>query len=261
MHAIQQKGAFAPRPTASAIGGMVMAKRGFTLIELLVVIAIIAILAAILFPVFAKAREKARQTTCLSNEKELATAVLMYAEDWGETFPAHRSAATNNVSWRTMIFPYQKSEDIYVCPSNPDNSKWTHDGGDSQGNPDPNDAPPNFRRSYGLSRAVVRRAGVGRRLSELRLPAQTALIGEVWNTSNNGINLRWGSHWSKNRIANRIFAGHNCGMNIAFCDGHAKWMKPTATTDPNIWDREPDVHPVSHPTVVAGMKLVEEKWR
>jgi len=244
-----------------------MAKRGFTLIELLVVIAIIAILAAILFPVFAKAREKARQTTCLSNEKELATAVLMYAEDWGETFPAWHARTADggsDVSWRTLIFPYQKSEEIYVCPSNPDSSKWTHDGGDAAGNPDPNDAPPNFRRSYGLSRTVSRGTGNnirGRRLSELPKPAQTAMIGELWNTSNNGINLRWGSHWSKNRIANRIFAGHNCGMNIAFCDGHAKWMKPTATTDPNIWDREPDVHPVSHPTVVAGMKLVEEKWR
>jgi len=65
--------------------------RGFTLIELLVVIAIIAILAAILFPVFAQAREKARQTSCLSNEKQIGTAVIMYAQDYDEGMPAWSS--------------------------------------------------------------------------------------------------------------------------------------------------------------------------
>ena len=244
-----------------------MKRSGFTLIELLVVIAIIAILAAILFPVFAKAREKARQTSCLSNEKQLATAVLMYAQDWGETFPAWHARTADggeDVSWRTMVYPYQKSTEIFVCPSNPDSSKYTRDGGDAAGNLDPNEPEPRFRRSYAISRAVSRGSGNsirGRRLSEIPKPAQTALIGEVWNTSYSGINLRWSEHWTKNTIAKRIFAGHNCGMNIAFCDGHAKWMKPTATTNPNIWDRDPDAHPVSHPTVVAGMQLVEERFK
>ena len=69
-------------------------RRGFTLIELLVVIAIIAILAAILFPVFARAREKARQTSCLSNVKELALALLMYSQDYDETIPQRRVAGS-----------------------------------------------------------------------------------------------------------------------------------------------------------------------
>ncbi|MEO7720067.1 MAG: DUF1559 domain-containing protein [Capsulimonas sp.] len=88
--------------------------RGFTLIELLVVIAIIAILAAILFPVFAKAREKARQTSCLSNEKQLGLGLLQYAQDNEETFPG----GVNNLGrgWAGAIYPYVKSAGVYKCP-------------------------------------------------------------------------------------------------------------------------------------------------
>src|SRR5687768_3102279 len=96
---------------------------GFTLIELLVVIAIIAILAAILFPVFAQAREKARQASCLSNAKQLGTALMMYFQDWDELFP-------NSVSWKRYspglerdttfadrLLPYVKNEKVWLCPS------------------------------------------------------------------------------------------------------------------------------------------------
>jgi prepilin-type N-terminal cleavage/methylation domain-containing protein/prepilin-type processing-associated H-X9-DG protein len=104
---------------------MPLFRRGFTLIELLVVIAIIAILAAILFPVFAQAREKARQTACLSQHKQLGTAVLMYAQDYDELFPPERIGGTKNSidpkgtgwTWRWAMQPYVKSEKIWVCPS------------------------------------------------------------------------------------------------------------------------------------------------
>ena len=93
-------------------------RKGFTLIELLVVIAIIAILAAILFPVFAQAREKARQASCLSNAKQLMLAMRMYVTDYDDTsVPERYQAKIGWVSWKVMILPYVKNAGIYQCPS------------------------------------------------------------------------------------------------------------------------------------------------
>ena len=117
--------------------------KGFTLIELLVVIAIIAILAAILFPVFARAREKARQASCLSNEKQLALGLLMYCQDYDEQMPA-------SDDWATVIYPYIRNSEILNCPS-------VEQG---QG-------------GYAYSAALDRV-----RLAEIRSPAETALLFE-----------------------------------------------------------------------------------
>jgi prepilin-type N-terminal cleavage/methylation domain-containing protein/prepilin-type processing-associated H-X9-DG protein len=109
-------------------------KTGFTLIELLVVIAIIAILAAILFPVFAAAREKARQTSCLSNMKELGLGLAMYTTDYdghyacsgGTCFGGYagcsQATPTPTLNWQWVVYPYVKNWQIYVCPSDPRSS-------------------------------------------------------------------------------------------------------------------------------------------
>src|SRR6056297_3424973 len=107
-----------------------MREKGFTLIELLVVIAIIAILAAILFPVFAKAREKARQASCQSNQKQLILSALMYAQDYDEhgvLFAQHSYQADHSYQWIWLLQPYVKNWQVFACPSDP-----VH--------PDPNDA-------------------------------------------------------------------------------------------------------------------------
>ena len=96
-------------------------KKGFTLIELLVVIAIISILAAVLFPVFATAREKARQSTCASNEKQIALGLIQYVQDYDELLPCGRAAIYNppqfsGVGWAAEIYSYVKSRDVFTCP-------------------------------------------------------------------------------------------------------------------------------------------------
>jgi prepilin-type N-terminal cleavage/methylation domain-containing protein/prepilin-type processing-associated H-X9-DG protein len=114
--------------------------RGFTLIELLVVIAVLAILAAILFPVFAHAREKARQATCLSNLKQLAFAILMYAQDWDEVFPTQGHLTPRQdpaIDWgkRTWVYddpyltlqPYAKNFKVFFCP---DRHRFVYASGD-----------------------------------------------------------------------------------------------------------------------------------
>ena len=113
-------------------------KRGFTLIELLVVIAIIAILAAILFPVFAQARAKARGVSCLSNIKQLSLGMIMYSQDYDETFPQWRwdqsyqsgSGAKNNATsvWWNAIYPYVKNVQVYSCPDDNYNFTLRQDG-------------------------------------------------------------------------------------------------------------------------------------
>jgi prepilin-type N-terminal cleavage/methylation domain-containing protein/prepilin-type processing-associated H-X9-DG protein len=102
-------------------------RKGFTLIELLVVIAIIAILAAILFPVFAQAREKARQISCLSNMNQIGLAIMQYTQDYDESFPEGFSSTnwTGNDLWCQKIMPYVKSLSVYECPDDANSGPMT----------------------------------------------------------------------------------------------------------------------------------------
>jgi prepilin-type N-terminal cleavage/methylation domain-containing protein/prepilin-type processing-associated H-X9-DG protein len=118
--------------------------RAFTLIELLVVIAIIALLAAILFPVFAQAREKARRAACMSNHKQIATALLMYAQDHDERFPpALYDKDDQYPAWPIVIEPYSKADrQLTICPSlGTSGSSWAYDP-NSPGNQPAYNAPP-----------------------------------------------------------------------------------------------------------------------
>src|SRR5438045_9113804 len=90
---------------------------GFTLIELLVVIAIIAILAAILFPVFARARENARRASCQSNMKQMGLGLLQYTQDYDEMLPFGNGGASSAVGWAGQMYPYVKSTQLYKCPN------------------------------------------------------------------------------------------------------------------------------------------------
>lgn len=139
--------------------------QGFTLIELLVVIAIIAILAAILFPVFAKVREKARQTSCLSNEKQIGLAFAQYYEDYDEKWPQGSTSSTNTVpgfGWAGTVYPYVKSTGVLKCPD------------DSTSNSALQDGTPTYAVSYAFNSNAAGQSDAG-----FTAPASTVALFEV----------------------------------------------------------------------------------
>lgn len=197
-----------------------MKKSGFTLIELLVVIAIIAILAAILFPVFAKAREKARQTSCLSNVKQIMLAELSYAQDYDERYPLALSAAGPAppiYTYFDLIGPYCKNTQIFKCPS------------DSVGAVDLTALGITLQPSYACDVRVVTGTNLthgipllgyfSANLGQIDSPAQWAMLcdaaGSVSAAFVSTINP---------------FARHNDGANYGYADGHAKWDRPERVT-------------------------------
>lgn len=203
-------------------------RRGFTLIELLVVIAIIAILAAILFPVFSRARAKARQASCLSNIKQLGLGLIMYTQDYDETYcPFAYVTPTGPLTAFDMVYPYIKNEQILLCPDD----KIGRLIGTGQFIP----SPPAPKCSYGVNLADPILAaidpdppqyvlglpdGLGGQLpptrvmgeAEFEYPSQTTLL---WDAEHNPTMQPLLLPWAK----------HNGVTNVAFLDGHAKACK------------------------------------
>ncbi len=223
--------------------------KGFTLIELLVVIAIIAILAAILFPVFARARDKARATSCANNLKQILTAHRMYLDDWDETFRYNTGYVTfgrRADTWTNALLTYNKTLGLYWCPSDNHNysySRNTNEGGysppqslhqvsdvknptkfidffESPGSgarpPDPTlPTNPNDTGDADLDNAGQTDGDVYHASKRTRTNVPICAYGDP-PCAPGGQGTKW--HWL-------YFPGrHNGGNNIGFLDGHVKWF-------------------------------------
>ena len=195
-------------------------RQGFTLIELLVVIAIIAILAAILFPVFARAREKARQTSCINNARQLATATLMYAQDYDKCFPMsiYLSGDMQAYAFYHTQMPYMKNIQIFDCPS--EKARITAQGLANLGLPV---APGFSQASYDFNYAVFE-DGPNNMLTqadhpvvsmaEIPFPVDTVMCYDGCLTP---------------QFYSPVVAGHNQTITANYVDGHAKVVKARET--------------------------------
>jgi prepilin-type N-terminal cleavage/methylation domain-containing protein/prepilin-type processing-associated H-X9-DG protein len=242
------------------------AKRdGFTLIELLVVIAIIAILAAILFPVFAQVREKARGTSCLSNLKQIGTALMLYRQDYDEqTMHVWQGGAANwDHSWHPFLLPYTKNKDIFRCPSQ---SAETY-----VSKPDPKRGleggiPMGYMMNEtGWSepaKTYIGFMGMGIREAQVQTPSDAIFVVESMGLRRYGGSYSWedgqvgytpdaknakfggspnpppdlvitwrnvynipGCDWGAAGIKAVMPERHTGGNNVLFYDGHVKWLR------------------------------------
>ncbi len=239
-------------------------KNAFTLIELLVVIAIIAILAAILFPVFASAREKARAASCLSNQKQIGLGMQQYVQDYDEFLPPVFTPVTS-VPWWQLIDPYVKSKQVFICPNDPydlqSGLKDKMSYSISMVSNDWGDCPSSGCTNQGKFGAA------GANQADITAPSSSILVLERWNDYKH-----WYQGWGAESFCNdgeylygpggsdanpkpRASTGHTLGSNYVFCDGHAKWMRYEQT-----------VRPVGGQPDIAGLTsqwqaVYQEGWR
>jgi prepilin-type N-terminal cleavage/methylation domain-containing protein/prepilin-type processing-associated H-X9-DG protein len=222
-------------------------RKGFTLIELLVVIAIIALLAAILFPVFARARDNARRATCMSNLKQIGLGIMQYTQDYDERYPATvlglsagETGSDGKVYWdganfwEQMIYPYVKSHQIFFCPSAPLRM-------DSPPDPAASDPLSNMLNgNYGYSQQIGADSG-GLKMSAVTSPAAKYMIIEfgMYQVEAQYVTIPSGVYYMPGAGEQGISCSsvpstfkndcengrHFDGLTIAFADGHVKWQK------------------------------------
>lgn len=202
-----------------------MKRKAFTLIELLVVIAIISILAAILFPVFARAQENARRASCMSNLKQIALGFIMYTQDYDERYPAvnwtggtYRFPNGDSSSanpWQLKIYPYVKSVQLFNCPSADSALMWK---GNYQSNI-----------SYGANTGMLTGAE-SQILAGVEKPSQTVMVLDSNFQAyrpfypDDSTTYNWNA-------ARALLDRHLGGANLAFADGHVKWHKLQRTSN------------------------------
>ncbi len=219
-------------------------RRAFTLIELLVVISIIAILAAILFPVFSRARENARRSACLSNSKQIALAVAQYTQDYDETLVSYRYRPSSYYGWQVALMPYIKSTQVFVCPSARKVSLCPDSYSDK--NPTLVSTTGLGSGSYGYNNAYMGDEYGGtlydKKLSALARPAETVMATEISSRIATGsifVPSIWNTSFTVACDATVTNYGaqrgmwHFDGSNIIFADGHAKYLKYDALRDYN----------------------------
>ena len=221
-------------------------RHAFTLIELLVVIAIIAILAAILFPVFARARENARRSSCMSNMKQIGIGLMQYTQDYDELYPGRfMGSASGNQNWKILVQPYVKSIQVFACPSNTSNTLPTLDGGVApisySANTDDGTSKGIFMKTDGGQTTPISLAAVDSTATTI------AVVEGGWANSDFVVTSNYFTATAPptNGAKTALFVGHLATTNVLFCDGHVKSLKPLATLDTasggsgavNMWHR------------------------
>ncbi|HHX39443.1 MAG TPA: DUF1559 domain-containing protein [Armatimonadetes bacterium] len=206
-------------------------RHGFTLIELLVVIAIIAILAAILFPVFARARENARKTNCASNLKQLGLAILAYAQDYDEMFPKYtlKNVPTDSNDWHEVIDPYIKNTLLKKCPSLNTNLGYG----------------ANWRHIICYPKEDLW-AGLDVTLAQFQRPADALMLADshtgTTGEGTGGCAAIYCPHCYAtppyDYVNYAVSSRHSEGANCLMLDGHVKWYKTSTimkTDSSSIW--------------------------